>query len=196
MVYEDRIESDSGQSRLQQLGYKQELKRDLSVLSNFAFSFSIISVLTGLTTLYSTGLRFGGTTSIIYGWLFAGCFTMFVGLSMSEICSSFPTSGGLYYWSAKLAGPHWAPFASWLTGWFNIVGQWAVTTSVDFSLAQLIQVMILLSTGGVNGGGYQASKYVVIALHGGILFTHAVLNCLPVSYLSIFGQFAALWNLV
>lgn len=56
--------------------------------------------------------------------------------------------------------------------------------------------MILLSTGGVNGGGYQASKYVVIALHGGILFTHAVLNCLPVSYLSIFGQFAALWNLV
>lgn len=118
MVYEDGVElEDSGQSRLQQLGYKQELKRDLSVLSNFAFSFSIISVLTGLTTLYSTGLRFGGTISIVYGWLFACCWTMFVGLSMSEICSAFPTSGGLYYWSAKLAGPRWAPFASWLTGW-------------------------------------------------------------------------------
>ncbi|KAK8359959.1 hypothetical protein V6Z11_A04G131600 [Gossypium hirsutum] len=65
---------------------------------------------------------------------------------MAEICSSYPTSGGLYYWSARLAGRNWAPFASWLTGWFNIVGQWAVTTSVDFSLAQLIQVIILLST--------------------------------------------------
>ncbi|XP_038705737.1 amino-acid permease BAT1-like isoform X2 [Tripterygium wilfordii] len=74
--------------------------------------------------------------------------------------------------------------------------QWAVTTSVDFSLAQLIQVIILLSTGGKNGGGYEASKYVVIALHGGILFLHAILNSLPISVLSFFGQLAAAWNLV
>ncbi|XP_038701077.1 amino-acid permease BAT1-like isoform X2 [Tripterygium wilfordii] len=121
---------------------------------------------------------------------------MFVGLSMAEICSSYPTSGGLYYWSAKLAGPKWAPFASWMTGWFNIVGQWAGTASVDFSLAQLIQVIILLSTGGKNGGGYEASKYVVIALHGGILFIHAILNSLPISVLSFFGKLAAAWNLV
>eukprot|EP00258_Populus_trichocarpa_P047333 XP_024463352.1 amino-acid permease BAT1 homolog isoform X5 [Populus trichocarpa] len=121
---------------------------------------------------------------------------MIVGLAMAEICSSYPTSGGLYYWSAKLAGPNWAPFASWITGWFNIVGQWAVTTSVDFSLAQLIQVIILLSTGGKNGGGYEASKYVVIAMHGGILLLHAALNSLPISLLSFFGQLAAAWNLV
>ncbi|XP_059649670.1 amino-acid permease BAT1 homolog [Cornus florida] len=187
---------DTGHTRLQELGYKQELKRDLSVISNFAFSFSIISVLTGITTLYNTGLNFGGPVVLVYGWLIAGAFTMFVGLSMAEICSSYPTSGGLYYWSAKLAGPGWAPFASWITGWFNIVGQWAVTTSVDFSLATLIQVIILLSTGGKNGGGYKASKYVVIAFHGGILLLHAILNSLPVSWLSFFGQLAAAWNLV
>lgn len=87
------------------------------MVSNFAFSFAIISVLTGITTLYSTGLKFGGPVSIVYGWFIAGCFTMIVGLSMAEICSSYPTSGGLYYWSAMLAGPKWAPFASWLTGW-------------------------------------------------------------------------------
>ncbi|XP_031251935.1 amino-acid permease BAT1 homolog isoform X1 [Pistacia vera] len=187
---------DSGHARLNELGYKQELKRDLSMLSNFAFSFSIISVLTGITTLYNTGLSFGGPISLVYGWLIAGVFTMFVGLSMAEICSSYPTSGGLYYWSAKLAGPKWAPFASWMTGWFNIVGQWAVTTSIDFSLAQLIQVIILLSTGGKNGGGYEAPKYVVIAFHGGILLVHAIINSLPISALSFFGQLAALWNLV
>lgn len=87
------------------------------MLSNFAFSFSIISVLTGVTTLYNNGLRFGGPVSIVYGWFIAGSFTMLVGFSMAEICSSYPTSGGLYYWSAKLAGPEWAPFASWITGW-------------------------------------------------------------------------------
>ncbi|KAF7827746.1 amino-acid permease BAT1-like protein [Senna tora] len=187
---------DSGHARLQELGYKQELKRDLSVLSNFAFSFSIISVLTGITTLYNNGLSFGGPVSVVYGWFIASAFTMFVGLSMAEICSSYPTSAGLYYWSAKLAGPGWAPFASWITGWFNIVGQWAVTTSVDYSLAQLIKVIILLSTGGKNGGGYEASKYVVIGFHGGILLLHAIINSLPISLLSFFGQLAVIWNIL
>ncbi|XP_039019572.1 amino-acid permease BAT1-like [Hibiscus syriacus] len=195
-VQNGSVSVDSGQSRLRELGYKQELKRDLSVFSNFAFSFSIISVLTGITTLYNTGLTFGGPISMVYGWFIAGGFTMFVGLSMAEICSSYPTSGGLYYWSARLAGRNWAPFASWLTGWFNIVGQWAVTTSIDFSLAQLIQVIILLSTGGKNGGGYEGSKYVLIAFHGGILLIHAILNSLPISVLSFFGQLAAAWNLL
>ncbi|KAK4608525.1 hypothetical protein RGQ29_002083 [Quercus rubra] len=190
------VSVDSGHARLHELGYKQELNRDLSVVSNFAFSFSIISVLTGVTTLYNTGLTYGGPVSLAYGWLIAGAFTMIVGLSMSEICSSYPTSGGLYYWSAKLAGPGWAPFASWITGWFNIVGQWAVTTSIDYSLAQLISVIILLSTGGNNGGGYEASKYVVICFHGAILLLHAIINSLPITWLSLFGQVAAAWNLV
>ncbi|CAL9088514.1 unnamed protein product [Musa acuminata var. zebrina] len=134
-----------------------------------------------------------------YGWFVAGIFTMSVGLSMAEICSSYPTSGGLYYWSARLSGKQWAPFASWMTGWYcssQTVLQWAVTTSVDFSLAQLLQVIILLSTGGNNGGGYFASKYVVIGFHGGILLVHAIINSLPISWLSFVGQLAAAWNVI
>ncbi|KAL2324144.1 hypothetical protein Fmac_023202 [Flemingia macrophylla] len=74
--------------------------------------------------------------------------------------------------------------------------QWAVTTSVDFSLAELIQVIILLSTGGKNGGGYEASKYVVIAFHGGILLLHGIINSLPITLLSFLGQLAAIWNVL
>uniref|UniRef100_A0A803LJF7 Uncharacterized protein n=1 Tax=Chenopodium quinoa TaxID=63459 RepID=A0A803LJF7_CHEQI len=184
----------SDDNLLQQLGYKQELNRSLSAIANFAVTFSIISVLTGLTTMFNMGLTYGGPVTMVYGWPIVGIMTMMVGLSMAEICSAFPTSGGLYFWSAKLCGNHWGPFASWLTGWFNIVGQWAVTTSVDYSLAQLIQVIILLSTGGKNGGGYEASKYVVMGLHGGLLLIHALLNSLPISWLSFLGQLSAAWN--
>lgn len=91
------------------------------VISNFSLSFSVISVLTGVTTLYNTGLNYGGPVSMQYGWFIASAFTMLVALSMAEICSSYPTTGGLYYWSAKLAGPRWAPFASWITGWYSIL---------------------------------------------------------------------------
>ncbi|XP_062107180.1 uncharacterized protein LOC133818354 isoform X8 [Humulus lupulus] len=60
----------------------------------------------------------------------------------------------------------------------------------------LIQVIILLSTGGKTGGGYESSKYSVIAFHGGILLLHAITNSLPISWLSFFGQLAAAWNIV
>ncbi|KAK7280418.1 hypothetical protein RJT34_25482 [Clitoria ternatea] len=187
---------DSGHARLLELGYKQELNRQFSVISNFSLSFSLISVLTGISTLYNTGLNYGGPVSMLYGWLITSGFTMLVALSMAEICSSYPTSGGLYYWSAKLAGPGWAPFASWITGWFNIIGQWAGTASVDYSLAQLIQVIVLLSTGGKNGGGYEASKYVVIALHAGILFLHGIINSFPISVISFLVKLGAIWNVL
>jgi amino acid transporter len=89
-----------------------------SVLSNFALSFSIISVFMGVTITYNTGLRYGGPVSMTLGWLVVSALNGCVALSMAEICSAYPTSGGLYYWSAKLAGKDLAPFASWLTGWY------------------------------------------------------------------------------
>ncbi|KAJ4752499.1 Amino-acid permease BAT1 [Rhynchospora pubera] len=104
---------DADEARLLQLGYKQELKG----LSNFALSFATISVLMGITTTYNTGLRYGGPVSMTIGWLVVAFFTCCIASSMAEICSAYPTSGGLYYWSAKLAGKEWAPFASWFTGW-------------------------------------------------------------------------------
>ncbi|XP_049403974.1 amino-acid permease BAT1 homolog isoform X2 [Solanum stenotomum] len=193
---ENKITSSNDDSRLKELGYKQELYRGLSFISNFSLTFSIVSVLTGISTLYNQALTFGGPVTIVCGWPIIGLMTLIVGLSMAEICSAYPTAAGLYYWSAKLAGNKIGPFAAWITGWFNIVGQWAVTTSVDYSLAQLVQVIILLSTGGLNGGGYQASKYVVIALHAVILLLHALLNSLPISWLSFIGQLAAAWNVL
>ena len=57
-------------------------------------------------------------------------FTMMVGLAMAEVCSAHPTSGGPYYWAAMLSKPQHAAFASWVTGWFNLLGQVAVTTGI------------------------------------------------------------------
>lgn len=87
-------------------------------IANFSVTFSIISVLTGLSTTYSIGLTYGGPVTMVYGWPIVGLFTLLVGLSMAEICSAYPTSGGLYFWSAKLSGQRWGPLAAWLTGWY------------------------------------------------------------------------------
>lgn len=109
---------------LAEQGYKQELKRDWSVLHNFGVSFSIISVITGITTLFSYGLNTGGPAVMSIGWLVVSLFTTSVGLGMAEITSAHPTSGGPYFWAAMLAPDEKsAAFFSWITGWFNFVGQ-------------------------------------------------------------------------
>ncbi|WVY97963.1 hypothetical protein V8G54_030114 [Vigna mungo] len=148
---------DSGHARLRELGYRQELKRDLSVISNFAFSFSIMSVLTGVTTVYNTGLNYGGPVSFVYGWFIVSAFTMIVALPMAEICSSYPTSGGLYYWSAKLAGPRWAPFVSWITGCavgITIVVGWFYILGITFAVTDILS---LLSEDN-DAGGYAIAE--------------------------------------
>ena len=80
--------------RLNELGYAQELKRGMSGFSNFAVSFTIISILSGCLTLFGFGMFTGGPASSAYGWLVVGFFVTFVGLAMAEVCSSYPTAGG------------------------------------------------------------------------------------------------------
>ena len=134
MVDQVATAHDSDVDTLHRLGYAQELRRRMSGFSNFAVSFTIISILSGCLTLYGFGMNTGGPVDLIWGWLLVGLMVTFVGLAMAEVCSSYPTAGGLYYWAAKLGGKN-GPAWSWFTGWFNLLGQVAVTAGIDFGLA-------------------------------------------------------------
>ena len=94
---------DEDRDHLHEMGYAQELHRGMSHFSNFAISFSIISILAGGMTSFWLGMATGGSRVITIGWIVVGFFALLVGMAMGEICSAYPTAGGLYYWSAKLA---------------------------------------------------------------------------------------------
>ncbi len=81
------------EKRLHELGYAQELHRGMGWFSNFAVSFTIISILSGGITTYYLGMVAGGPRVIVWGWLFVGGMVMLVGAGMAEVCSSFPTAG-------------------------------------------------------------------------------------------------------
>src|SRR5256714_6084549 len=103
----------SDEQLLAQLGYRQELRRKLSGFSNFAVSFSIISILAGAITSYGIAMVAGGPLSITLGWLFVGGMVTLVALAMAEVCSAYPTAGALYWWAAPPARRHkpaWARF--------------------------------------------------------------------------------------
>ncbi|KAI9846005.1 MAG: hypothetical protein M1837_004411 [Sclerophora amabilis] len=181
------------EGKLAELGYKQELRRDWSVTHNFGVSFSIISVITGITTLFSYGLTTGGPGVMSVGWIVVSFFTMIVGLGMAEITSAVPTSGGPYFWAAMLAPARQAAFASWITGWyvatalqqvlslvprlpnpnsfrFNLLGQVAVTTGITFGLAGLV------STTATIHSGYTATAGQTLGIYAALLASHAMIN--------------------
>jgi amino acid transporter len=116
---------------LERLGYAQQLFREMGGFSNFAISFSIISVLTGTVLLFGYGLKFSGPIINTVGWPVVSLFTMCVAASMAELASAYPTAGGLYYWSLRLGGRGWG----WLTAWLNMVGQVTITAGINVGAA-------------------------------------------------------------
>lgn len=102
--------------------------------SNFAISFSIISILTGAVTLYGYGLEMGGPLEMTLGWPVATIFTLAIAASMAELCSAYPTSGAMYHWAADLGGPAWG----WFVAWLNILGLVAAQAGINYSCAQFV----------------------------------------------------------
>src|SRR5947199_9823306 len=95
---------DRDAEQLRRLGYAQQLLRDMGGFSNFALSFSIISILTGAVTLYGHGLKFGGPLVMSVGWPLVAVLTPVVAASLAQLASAYPTAGGLYHGAAILGG--------------------------------------------------------------------------------------------
>jgi amino acid transporter len=116
---------------LHRLGYAQQLFREMGGFSNFAISFSMISILTGAILLFGFGLRFAGPLANSVGWPLVSFFVLIIAASMAELASAYPTAGGLYFWAHRLGGPRWA----WTTAWFNMIGQVTTMAGVNIGVA-------------------------------------------------------------
>jgi amino acid transporter len=188
------------EKRLAELGYAQELKRGWSGFSNFAISFSIISVLAGCFTTYGQAFNNGGPIAISIAWPVISLLILCVAFSMSELASAFPTAGGIYYWASKLGGAGWG----WFTGWFNLIGLVAVVASVDYVCASFL--MNLLGLYNVHfvfnfakaaaGTNVHYTAHVNFALFALILLLHGLINVFSSHLVSMFNGISVWWHVI
>ena len=164
------------------LGYAQELFRTMGGFSNFAISFSIISILTGAVTLYGHGLRMGGPAEMAFGWPLVTFFTLAVVASMAELASSLPTSGAMYHWASELGGKGWG----WFTAWFNIIGQLAAIAGIDYGCALFVTPLMGLDAGPRN----------VFMVYGVILLSHALINHFGIRLVAWLNDFSVTVHIV
>src|SRR2546423_1206410 len=154
--------------------------------SNFAISFTIISILAGCLTSYAIAFNQGGPVAITWGWLIVGLFCTIVALAMGEIASTYPTAGGLYYWASKLGTPGWG----WFTGWFNLIGQIAVTASIGYGCAFFSTALLNLLFNYPNSFGW------IFFLYGLILLGAGLVNMFKVPITAALNSFSAWWHMV
>lgn len=173
--------TEADKKALHHFGYAQQLLRDMGGFSNFAISFSVISILTGAVTLYGTGLQAGGPAVMGIGWPLVTIFVLMVAASMAELASSIPTSGALYHWSALMGGSGWG----WITGWLNLIGLIATIAGIDYGCAGFLAPLLHM------GDSVRSTMIVFTAL----LLTHGILNHVGIRAVAKLNSLSAIYHI-
>ncbi|KAI9838586.1 MAG: hypothetical protein M1819_004898 [Sarea resinae] len=176
---------------LEALGYKAEFKREFTLWSSFAVSFAVLGLLPSFATTMGYGMGYAGTAGMVWGWLIAMVFIQCVAMSMAELCSSMPTSGGLYYASAVLAPPGWGPFAAWITGWSNWIGQITGAPSVNYGNASMI-----LAAASISHPTYTPTNYQTFLLTVLLMLIHATISSCPTKRIAQINGIGSTLNVI
>ncbi|RPI89163.1 MAG: amino acid permease [Chloroflexi bacterium] len=173
---------------LHKLGYAQQLFREMGGFSNFAISFSIISILTGAILLFGYGLGFAGPIINTYGWPLVSFFVLCIAASMAELASAYPTAGGLYFWAHRLGGYKWA----WVTAWFNMLGQIMITAGIDFAAA----IYIAGALNRLFGTTFDTTNtMVMVGVMVVIMIPQVLINIFGIKLTAKLSDFSVYWHI-
>ncbi len=177
--------SEQDKAGLNSFGYAQELLRGMGGFSNFAISFSIISILTGAVSLYGHGFTYGGPGMMGFGWPLVALFVIFIAASMAELASAIPTAGALYHWAAVLSNRR----VGWYTAWINLIGQVGIVAGIDYSVATFADPLLA----GIFG--YSPNNTSTLIVFGVILLSHGVLNHRGIRLVARLNDFSAWYHI-
>ncbi|MGH3380081.1 MAG: amino acid permease [Actinoallomurus sp.] len=172
------------------MGYPRKLTRRFHAFDNFAISFTIINIISGIFSSFGLGMNAGGPRVLVFGWVGVSVMVLFVGASMGEIASAYPTSGALYFSAGKLAKRRPGAW-SWYTGWLNFVGQIGGTAATDYAAAVFIQAFIAM-----QWPAYEVTPQRTVAITAVILLIQALANTFTVQLIAVFNRVSVWWLLI
>ena len=65
---ESKYTQSDSDKRLEELGYRAEFRREMSLFGVLGISFCAIGILTGMSSAFQTGLFSGGPLGLFWGW--------------------------------------------------------------------------------------------------------------------------------
>src|SRR5919204_2281314 len=114
------------------LGYKPKLHRTMSKYTSFALAFSMVSINTGIVTLFADPFsRIGGVAILL--WLLVIPMVFTIVAVYAHLAGRIPLTGYAYQWSSRLAGPHFG----WFTGWIALISFLAGTAATSAAIGSV-----------------------------------------------------------
>ncbi|KAJ5676342.1 hypothetical protein N7536_012514 [Penicillium majusculum] len=106
------------------------------------------------------GLENGGLAGVFwsYMWTFVGF--GFIIVSLAEMASMAPTSGGQYHWVSEFSSPRYQKFLSYTTGWMSVLAWQAGAASGSFLTGTIIQGLISLRDPSYEPQNWQGTLFV------------------------------------
>ncbi|KAL6409734.1 Polyamine transporter TPO5 [Ilyonectria robusta] len=170
-------------------GYANQLPKSLSMMSILGMSFAIMAVPYGLSTTFYITLVNGQSVTVLWGWVLVSLISLSIAASLAEICAVYPTAGGVYYWSAMLSTPEYAPVVSFIDGWMTLVGNWTVTLSINFGGAQLI-----LSAITIYNEDFVPNEWQTVLCFWAVTLICAFVNAFGSRYLDLINKVCIYWT--
>ncbi|KAH7076868.1 amino acid permease-domain-containing protein [Paraphoma chrysanthemicola] len=164
------LASEDDAAKLASLGYKQELRRNFTMIEVFGIAFSIMGLLPSIASTLAYSLP-AGPAGLVWGWFVASGFIFIVGLAMADMGSAMPTSGGLYYWTHYFASPKTRNALSFLVGYSNTLGLVGGLCSIDYGFALMFLSVIVIA----RDGEWAPSNGIVYVVFMCCVLAHGVL---------------------
>jgi amino acid permease (GABA permease) len=142
--------------------------------SCFSFAVSASGLFATVATTFSFPLYAGGAAAAVWCWFISGLGCMCIALSVSEMVSAYPTSGGMYFTCKYVAPQRWVAEIGWLCGWLNILGQAAGVASGGYGAAQLLLAAISIGT----DFSYTPTQGHIVGVMAAIFVVDGIINSL------------------
>ncbi|KAH3660260.1 hypothetical protein OGAPHI_007465 [Ogataea philodendri] len=158
---------------LAEIGYKQELNRTFSTFQVFGIAYSIMGLLPSIASVTGTGLS-SGPSGFVWSWIVASIFIFLVGVSMGELASAIPTSGGLYFWTYHYAPAKIKVPLSYMIGLSNSMALCCGMVSIAYGNAEEILAAVYLS----KNGDFEITSARTYGVFAACIFSQAICTCI------------------
>ncbi|KAK3071925.1 hypothetical protein LTR53_007771 [Teratosphaeriaceae sp. CCFEE 6253] len=160
-----RGDADEGITRhdkkdMKRMGKAQELRRNFRSLSTIAFTVVLQGTWEVLLAASTQGLVDGGLAGLFWSYIVTFIGFSLVVISLAEMASMAPTSGGQYHWVSEFAPPQHQRWLSYFTGWMSTLSWQAGTASGPFLVGTIIQSMIYVNDPTYSGTNWQGTLFV------------------------------------
>ncbi|OBZ76216.1 Amino-acid permease BAT1 [Grifola frondosa] len=140
-----------------------------------------------MSSAFQTGLFSGGPLGLFWGWNICSLFMLLISFSLAEICSAYPTMGGLYFWVCKMKPD--TPVLGFCTGWIYSIAMVFTGTSGNLSVA------LYLASLAEVGRGRTLTRVEIAAIAWGVNIASGIINTVGTKAIGGMSSFNLWWTL-